>query len=389
LRAIAGPFLAIAGLLLVGAIIVLNGAAPVRAQNLQAFDQLNPTAQQAAKLLSRVHQQLRRYDRIVQMQVARGALAQPQANALLRRRADEFARGSAVDLVGEERQEAAAFFGAVAAAASSARWPATFPPGYYRALVAATLARARAEHAAALAGGKDTTHALDAAYSALALTQGRQPAAASPFANPHPRIFAAMEFARPPEMPAVLPPPSTLEFGVDRPGFDIANLTVAGPTQCLQACDNNSACRAFTFVNPGVQGPQARCWLKNVAPAPRANACCTSGVKVASRATPPVSPPPTTAMPAGRMLGCFRDTNAPFDLDGHLERTSQNTPQRCIAVCKAKGFRFAGVQYGQSCLCGNSYGRYGQAANCNMACTGNRAEICGGINSNNVYTTGL
>jgi hypothetical protein len=94
-------------------------------------------------------------------------------------------------------------------------------------------------------------------------------------------------------------------------------------------------------------------------------------------------------MPAGRMLGCFRDTNAPFDLDGHLERTSQNTPQRCIAVCKAKGFRFAGVQYGQSCLCGNSYGRYGQAANCNMACTGNRAEICGGINSNNVYTTGL
>jgi hypothetical protein len=103
-----------------------------------------------------------------------------------------------------------------------------------------------------------------------------------------------------------------------------------------------------------------------------------------------VSPAAAPAAPQrGQMLGCYRDTNAPFDLDGFLERSNQNTPERCIALCASKQFRFAGVQYGQSCLCGNSYGRYGSATNCNMACTGSPSQICGGINSNNVYRTGL
>lgn len=107
--------------------------------------------------------------------------------------------------------------------------------------------------------------------------------------------------------------------------------------------------------------------------------------------TAPVSTPPvfTTPPQRGQAVGCFKDTNAPFDLDGFLERSNQNTPERCIAICASKGFRFAGVQYGQSCLCGNSYGRYGPASNCSMACTGNSGQVCGGMNSNSVYRTGL
>jgi hypothetical protein len=87
-------------------------------------------------------------------------------------------------------------------------------------------------------------------------------------------------------------------------------------------------------------------------------------------------------------LGCFKDSNNPFDLDGHLERSANNTPQRCIEICRQKGFAYAGVQYGQSCLCGNSYGKQGLANNCNMPCTGDPKQICGGINSNIVYATG-
>jgi hypothetical protein len=107
-----------------------------------------------------------------------------------------------------------------------------------------------------------------------------------------------------------------------------------------------------------------------------------------------VSSPPPPAPPAGpaagqpRYLGCFKDPNNPFDLDGRVERSAQNTPQHCIQSCAAQGFKYAGVQYGQSCLCGNSYGRFGQANNCNMRCTGDGNQICGGSNANSVYSTG-
>jgi hypothetical protein len=87
-------------------------------------------------------------------------------------------------------------------------------------------------------------------------------------------------------------------------------------------------------------------------------------------------------------VGCYKDTNV-FDLDGFLERSRSNTPQRCIETCRAKGFKYAGVQYSESCLCGNSYGKYGAADNCNMKCTGDSSQICGGYSSNGIYTTGF
>ena len=99
----------------------------------------------------------------------------------------------------------------------------------------------------------------------------------------------------------------------------------------------------------------------------------------------------TATAPTGapRLLGCFRDPNSPFDLDGHLGRSAQNTPQSCINTCANLGFKFAGVQYSESCLCGNSYGRFGPANNCNMPCTGDSNQICGGGNANSVYSTGV
>ena len=66
---------------------------------------------------------------------------------------------------------------------------------------------------------------------------------------------------------------------IDRPGGDYLNFALDGDAStCRLACDRDRQCRAWTFVKGGIQGPLARCWLKNVVPAPRANPCCTSGV---------------------------------------------------------------------------------------------------------------
>jgi len=85
-----------------------------------------------------------------------------------------------------------------------------------------------------------------------------------------------------------------------------------------------------------------------------------------------------------KYLGCYKDTSD-LDLKGWLERSRSNTPQHCVAVCRGRGFKYAAVQYGESCLCGNSYGKYGQATNCDYKCTGDPNQICGGYSTNSVY----
>jgi len=72
------------------------------------------------------------------------------------------------------------------------------------------------------------------------------------------------------------------EPGTDRPGQNYRNVVLSDPDpkHCKNLCRKDGAvCRAFTYVNPGVQGPQARCWLKNGVPAPVPDANCYSGVK--------------------------------------------------------------------------------------------------------------
>ncbi len=120
----------------------------------------------------------------------------------------------------------------------------------------------------------------------------------------------------------------------------------------------------------------------------RASTPVTIGAGAQNRIEPPAPPSPPPAQKAVQYMGCFKDSNNPFDLDGYLERSNQNSPQRCIQTCAAKGFAYAGVQYGQSCVCGNRYGTQGQSNSCNMACTGDSKTVCGGANANSVYSTG-
>jgi len=90
---------------------------------------------------------------------------------------------------------------------------------------------------------------------------------------------------------------------------------------------------------------------------------------------------------AGRSLGCFKD-DPNRDMSGHTFAGSDMTVERCTATCASKGFAYAGVQYGKHCFCDNDYGSKGRADNCNVPCSGNKREICGGAWANNVYATG-
>ncbi|MCA9554418.1 MAG: PAN domain-containing protein [Myxococcales bacterium] len=74
---------------------------------------------------------------------------------------------------------------------------------------------------------------------------------------------------------------TTSEPNVDRPGQDYfsAWLDTPNPSLCETMCLRDRRCKAYTYVKPGVQGPKARCYLKDPAPARRRDACCVSGTK--------------------------------------------------------------------------------------------------------------
>ncbi len=80
---------------------------------------------------------------------------------------------------------------------------------------------------------------------------------------------------------APVPSVGSLANGVDLSGADYSNFWVALAERklCQDACRSDAKCAAWTFVNPGVQGPQARCWLKSRVPQASRNECCTSGVE--------------------------------------------------------------------------------------------------------------
>jgi hypothetical protein len=77
------------------------------------------------------------------------------------------------------------------------------------------------------------------------------------------------------------PKDGLIEFGIDRYGGDLRHFEMpAGATgkACQQACENEAACRAWTYVRPGYLGQVAVCYLKNRITRPVRKPCCLSGV---------------------------------------------------------------------------------------------------------------
>ncbi|CAM9382480.1 unnamed protein product, partial [Ectocarpus sp. 8 AP-2014] len=82
-------------------------------------------------------------------------------------------------------------------------------------------------------------------------------------------------------------------------------------------------------------------------------------------------------------LGCYSDPadSRIFDL---VDTSDDMTSDVCLANCGA--YQYYGTQYSTQCWCGDNadYGANG-AGECDMACSGDASEICGGSYSMSVY----
>jgi WSC domain len=85
-------------------------------------------------------------------------------------------------------------------------------------------------------------------------------------------------------------------------------------------------------------------------------------------------------------VGCYSDSSNRA-LPNWLINSGA-TVEDCVALAKEAGFTYAGLEYGGQCFAGNVLGYGSDPAGCNMPCSSEPSEICGGTWANSVYLTG-
>ncbi|KAJ7689677.1 copper radical oxidase [Mycena rosella] len=101
---------------------------------------------------------------------------------------------------------------------------------------------------------------------------------------------------------------------------------------------------------------------------------------------------PTTFPGNWSSLGCYTDSTAARTLTGPSTTDLVNmTVENCIGFCDSKQLIFAGVEFMQECYCDDFIENPGVSApitDCNLPCTGDANESCGGPNRLNIFWSG-
>ncbi|CAO3667062.1 unnamed protein product [Umbelopsis vinacea] len=113
----------------------------------------------------------------------------------------------------------------------------------------------------------------------------------------------------------------------------------------------------------------------------------TTTTKVATTTTTTSASSTPTSSGGWTSLGCYVDELTPRTLPyGAATIASGMTVEGCQQECAAASYTFAGVEYGNECWCGNTKPpTSAPSTDCNMACKGNAAEMCGAGARFNVY----
>ncbi|KAF7334401.1 Copper radical oxidase [Mycena venus] len=110
---------------------------------------------------------------------------------------------------------------------------------------------------------------------------------------------------------------------------------------------------------------------------------CGAGnrIQVYYNAPPPASTPGSVGENGQwKHIGCYMDDTKNRTLPRNTNIAGDMTAEKCTSTCQANNFTVAGLEYSTECWCGNSLGGASSTddADCNMVCTGDDSQICGG-----------
>lgn len=181
--------------------------------------------------------------------------------------------------------------------------------------------------------------------------------------------------------------------GLSSAGYNDDAMTDA---KCIQFCDQRGYGRAGVefgkecFCGYDVQSPSTLSSDSNCNyPCPGDSSEPCGGYGYMNVFSNGVSGPTEAPGPAGwKSLGCYTDSVSSRTLATNLSPSDGIVfVESCTNLCQQQGFQYAGVEYGRECYCGNQILAPGAPASsgCNMACTGNSKELCGGASRMNLY----
>ncbi|XP_060765496.1 sialate:O-sulfotransferase 1 [Neoarius graeffei] len=89
----------------------------------------------------------------------------------------------------------------------------------------------------------------------------------------------------------------------------------------------------------------------------------------------------------GIYIGCFVNDDKQHALGGTvLYDFRKMTSSLCHDTCSESGYRFAGLEYGTECHCGNRIGApQARSEDCNLSCRAERDSLCGGVARLSIY----
>ncbi|TVY35500.1 WSC domain-containing protein [Lachnellula subtilissima] len=106
--------------------------------------------------------------------------------------------------------------------------------------------------------------------------------------------------------------------------------------------------------------------------------------------TPPSGPFVNPGVGGYTSIGCYTEGTSGRALSQQLTPTSK-TVAKCVNACSAGNYKYAGMEYGGECWCGNfiSNGASSTAStDCSMTCADNGTEYCGAGSRLNMYQRG-
>ncbi|KAK1976643.1 WSC domain-containing protein [Colletotrichum cereale] len=87
-------------------------------------------------------------------------------------------------------------------------------------------------------------------------------------------------------------------------------------------------------------------------------------------------------------MGCYSDQASARTLTTSISLPGNVRVSDCTTACAAQGFLYAGLEFGRECFCGTGIQNGGApipAKSCNMACTADKTQYCGGAAAINIY----
>lgn len=125
-------------------------------------------------------------------------------------------------------------------------------------------------------------------------------------------------------------------------------------------------------------------------PVPVTRRLCAVDRQLSSSSITLLSPLASQRPSTATSQGCIQEVSGRA-LTGVSTATGDMTLEKCTSYCAAAGFSMAGIEYSSECYCGHELSNGASlsltSGRCDMPCSGDSSETCGGPAAISLYST--